>query len=271
MHLHDLRSDVELGEELLLHVAERADRLLGEHEGGEHVLFGNLVSAGLEHVDRVLGTGDDEIEVGVLSLVKGRVDEKLTGVGVATDAHAGKRALERQPGGHQGCRGAHDRDDVRLVDLVGGEDGGDNLNLVAEPVGERRADRTVNHPSSKGGLLTRARLTLDETARKLAGGIHPLLEVDRQREEVQVLRELRRGGGHEDDGLALTHKNGSTGLLGQLAGLEGVLLAEQFERLYYLSHRSLFFPLLQPGAPCASASSPRRVRVRAARFLLLPA
>ena len=35
-------------------------------------------------------------------------------------------------------RGAHDRDDVGLVDLVGREDRRDDLDLVAEPVGERQ-------------------------------------------------------------------------------------------------------------------------------------
>ena len=62
------RGDVELGEELLLHVAEGADGLLGEHERGEHVLFGDLLRAGLEHVDGVLGAGDHEVEIGVLGL-----------------------------------------------------------------------------------------------------------------------------------------------------------------------------------------------------------
>ena len=65
-----MRRDLELGEELLLHVAEGADGLLGEHEGGEHVLFGDLLRAGLEHVDGVLGAGDHEVEIGILGLVE---------------------------------------------------------------------------------------------------------------------------------------------------------------------------------------------------------
>ena len=94
------RRDLELGEELLLHVAERADGLLREHEGGEHVLFGDLLRAGLEHVDGVLGAGDHEVEIGILGLVEGRVDDELAGLHVAADAHAGERALERDAGGH---------------------------------------------------------------------------------------------------------------------------------------------------------------------------
>ena len=156
-------------------------------------------------------------------------------------------------GGHQRRRGAHDRDDVGLVDLVGREDRRDDLDLVAEPVGERRADRAVDHASGQRGLLARARLTLDEAAGELARGVHALLEVDRQREEVQVLRELRRGGGDEHDRLALTHEDGAAGLLGQLAGLEDVLLAVQFERFYYLSHELLSSSLYRTERPMRSA------------------
>ncbi len=50
-HVH--RGDLDLGEETLLHVTEGADRLLGEHERREHVLFGDLLGARLKHVDGV--------------------------------------------------------------------------------------------------------------------------------------------------------------------------------------------------------------------------
>ena len=47
-----------------------------------------------------LRAGDDEVEVGVLGLIEGRVDDELAGLDVAADAHAGERALERDAGGH---------------------------------------------------------------------------------------------------------------------------------------------------------------------------
>ena len=47
--------------------------------------------------------------------------------------------------------------------------------------------RAVDHAGGEGGLLGRARLTLDEAAGELARGVHALFEVDREREEVQVL------------------------------------------------------------------------------------
>ena len=63
-HRVDHRRDLELGEELLLDRAERANSFLCEGEGGKHVLLGHLDSTGLEHVDSILGTGDHQIEVG---------------------------------------------------------------------------------------------------------------------------------------------------------------------------------------------------------------
>ncbi len=104
---------------LLLDVAELADRLHGELECGEHVLLGDLVGAGLDHVDGVAGTGDREVEIGLLELVEGRVDEELALD--ACDAHAGERALERDAGDHERRGRTHDRDDVGLVDLVDAE------------------------------------------------------------------------------------------------------------------------------------------------------
>jgi hypothetical protein len=49
------------------------------------------------------------------------------------------------------------------------------------------------------GLLGRAPFALEEAARDLAGGVHPLFDVDGEREEVRALAGLhpsRRGGEH---------------------------------------------------------------------------
>ena len=251
VELHDHRRDLELGQEALLHGAELADGLLREGERREHVLLGHLVGARLDHVDRVAATGHHEVEIGCLGLLEGRVHEELAEV-VAADAHAGERALEREAGGHQRSRRAHDGDDVDLVLLVGREDRGDDLDVVAEVARERRTDRTVDHACRERGLLARARLTLDEAAGQTPRGVHALFEVDREREEVEILRLLARGRGDQHHAVALSYQDGAAGLLGQLAGLERVLLVVQLEAFGYLSHP---LPLLRPPAPCGAASS----------------
>ena len=96
----------DLLEELLLLGAEGGDGLLTKGHGGEHVLLGDLLGAGLEHGDEALGTTELEVEVGVVSLLVGGVHDELVGVTVAADAHARKRALEGHAanGEGRGCR-----------------------------------------------------------------------------------------------------------------------------------------------------------------------
>ena len=50
-------------------------------------------------------------------------------------------------------------------------------------------------------LLAGAALALEERAGDLARGVHPLLDVDRQRQEVDVA-EVARGGGARGPGVA---------------------------------------------------------------------
>ena len=130
--LDDLAVDaLPLLDELELGVAECADGLLAEHHGLEHVLLGDLVGAGLDHGDEVTGARELEIEVGVLALLIGRVDDELAGLLVAADADARERALEGNAADGHGERGAHDADDVDGIGLVGDERGRDDLDLVS--------------------------------------------------------------------------------------------------------------------------------------------
>ena len=69
--------------------------------------------------------------------------------------------------------------------LVGRQDRQDDLDVVLVALGEERPDRPVGQARGEDGGLGRARLALDEAARDLARGVHALLEVDREREEVE--------------------------------------------------------------------------------------
>ena len=81
--------------------------------------------------------------------------------------------------------------DVVRVDEVGAHDRGDDLHLVAEALGERRAQRAVGEAAREDGGLARATLTAEHAAGDLAGGVHALLDVDGEREEVDALTGLR--------------------------------------------------------------------------------
>ena len=103
----------------------------------------------------------------------------------AADAHRADRAQERDLADRQRGRRGDRAEDVGVVLLVGREHGQDDLDVVLVALGEQRPDRPVGQARREDRRLRRARLALDEAARDLARGVHPLLEVDRQREEVE--------------------------------------------------------------------------------------
>ena len=80
-----------------LSVAERADGLLAEAHGSEHVVLGDLLGTGLHHGDEVARAGELEIEIRRLALLVGGVDDELARFGVAADFDTGGRTVEGAP------------------------------------------------------------------------------------------------------------------------------------------------------------------------------
>src|SRR5204862_1483282 len=117
---------------------------------------------------------------------------------------------------------------VVRVDVVDRHRVRHDLRLAAPALREERADRTVDHARGERALLSGTALALEEAAGDLARGVHALLHVDRQREEVHVADVPRRGSG-ENHRLALSHYYSTARLLGELAGLEGDLLTSDLD------------------------------------------
>ena len=195
----------------------------------EDLGLGHLVGARLDHEDGLLGAGDDEVEVaaalGQVGLA--RVDDEVA-VDLA-DAHRADGRRQRDRRDHQRRGGAVHREDVVGVDVVHRERDADQLRLVAPVLGEQRAQRAVDHARGERRLGARAALALEERAGDLARGVHALLDVDREGQEVRVA-EVAHGRGAEDHGVALTDDDGAACLLGELARLEGDLGAGDVDR-----------------------------------------
>ena len=100
--------------------------------------------------------------------------------------------------------------------------GDDDLDLVAQALLEGRAQRAVDQAAGEDRVLAGTALAAEERAGDLARGVHPLLDVDRQREEVElVLGVLAGRGGRQQHGLVVeVGGDGAGGLPGQQAGLE---------------------------------------------------
>ena len=111
------------------------------------------------------------------------------------------------------------RKDVVGVDVIDAQRDRHELRLVVPALGEERADGTIDHARGQRALLARATLALEERAGDLARRVHALLDVHRQREEVDIAQ-IADGRGAEDHRVALADDDRAGGLLGHLAGLE---------------------------------------------------
>ncbi len=108
------------------------------------------------------------------------------------------------------------------VHLVGAEDGADDVDLVAEALGERRPERPVDEPAGEDRLIGRPALPAEERARDLARGVHALLDVDGEGEEVGPLPDLAGCGRRDEDhGVPEAGDDGAVGLAGKFSCLEG--------------------------------------------------
>ena len=170
--------------------------------------------AGHDHVEHcglqlgVLGEGDP------LGLALAVVDQRHT--------HTADRPGERQAGELGGQGRTVDGDDVVEVIRVDGHDGLHDLDLVADALCERRAQRTVDQACCQDGVGGGTALAAEEAAGDAPGGVHALLDVHRQREEVEAFARVAADcGGREQRGLLIQgDQGGAGGLLGEAAGLE---------------------------------------------------
>ena len=204
--------------QLLLELDDGRQRAMAEHDRLGHDRFGHDLGTRLDHHDRVARTGDDEVDVRRLELRDRRVEHEL-----AVDAahsHSRNRAVERDLADRQRSRGGDRADDVGIVLLVGREDRQDDLDVVLVALGEERPNGSVGQPGGQDGRLRGARLALDEAARDLARGVHPLFEVDGQRKEVQAWPRLGAIGRAEQHRVAVADRDRAAGERGHLARLD---------------------------------------------------
>ena len=158
-------------------------------------------------------------------------------------AEAGKPKWDWQlPAAEQG-------EDV-AVDLgVHRHHGGDDLDFIAEAIGEQRADRAVDQARGQRLLLGRAAFALEEAARDAAAGVELLLVVDRQREEIlPFARRLVRDRRDQQHGaLALDHDRAAC-LARDLAGLQRDFMVAVLEGLGDFRHCGFLGILLAFGS-----------------------
>jgi hypothetical protein len=139
-----------------------------------------------------------------------------------SNAGGADRAGERQAGDLRGRRRSVDREDVVRGVRVEGQDRDDDLDLVAQALLEQGAQRPVDQAAGEDRVLTRTAFAAEERSRDTAGGVHPLFDVDRQREEVELLLGMLagRGGRQQHRVVVEVRRDTAGGLTGEESGLE---------------------------------------------------
>ena len=189
------------------------------------VLPARLGAVGLHHHDCHVAvvqnpSGNHHLERGFGALGVGGMGNPLP-IGTVGHPHRPDRAGERDARDAQCSRRPVDGDHVVGVLLIGAQNGSDDVDLVAEPVGKRGPQRSIDESARQDGRLGGPTLPPEERARDLARGIHPLFDVDGEGEEVDTLANTtgsRRG--HQDGGVAHASDYGTVGLSGQTTCLK---------------------------------------------------
>ena len=207
--------------QLALGGAQLLDLAVGDVERVEDRRLGDLVGAGLDHQDGLLGARDHQVERALEHPLLVGVDDEVALL-VLADAHGADRHRERDVRHHQRGAGAVHREDVVGVHVVDRHRDRDQLGLAPPALGEERAQRAVDHARGERALLAGASLAPEEAAGDLARGVHALLDVDGQGEEVDVAQ-VSCGRRAEDHRVPCLHDHGAARLLGELAGLEADL------------------------------------------------
>ena len=224
---------VELGlADLGNHLVDQRDLLLvllvRHADGLEHDVVGHLVGAGLDHDDLLTRGDDGYVEVADLALVAGGVEDELAVD--QTDLQRGDGAVPGDVGdGERGGR-TDQRGDLGGAVVVNGHDRAHDGHVVAEVVGEERADGAVDDAGGQDALLAGTALAAVEAAGDAADGIQLLLKVDAQGEEVDAVAGTGGGGDAAQHArVAVADHDGGVGELGELADLERQRAAGQIQ------------------------------------------
>src|SRR6186713_3511116 len=193
---------------------------VAEHHGTEHDFFGQLFGFRFHHHHRVIGAGDDEIELTFWHLVECRIEHILVvdeaDAGAANRAHK-RRARQRERGG-----GRNHGDDVGIVLHVVRKHGDCHLGIATPAFGEQRTDRAVDQPRGQSVFFGRAAFAFEVAAGNAAGRVIFFGVVDGERKEIDsLLRLLSRHYGGEHGRFAVGGEYGTVGLARYATCLEG--------------------------------------------------
>src|SRR6202035_1858336 len=135
-----------------------------------------------------------------------------------------------------------DRDDVRVILLVCGENECDDLRLITEGLRKQRPDGTGDLTRGQNLLFARPAFALDETPGNSATSIGVLAVIDCEREEVNALPRFGGSNGRDKhNAVTLRYQHGAGSLFGHAASFKSESLAAGKLNGNFLFHGILVF------------------------------
>ena len=202
----------------LLHLADRGNRFLTQRQRLDQHRLRHFPSLGLDHRDRVLGPGHNQVQVRDLKLRKRRLEHQFA-IDVP-DPHRRHRAVEGNVGDAKRRRRRNRAQRVGRVLHVDREDRDDQLRVVVVALGKQRPDRPVGQPRREHGRRRRSPLAPEKRSGNPPRRVEPLLELHREREKIDPRSRLRGRRRTEHHRVAVAHGDGPAGLVRQLARLD---------------------------------------------------
>src|SRR5690554_4269060 len=154
-----------------------------------------------------------------------------------TNPGSGQRAVEGYARQFQGCGRPDNGSNIRIIVLVGGHDGTDDLYFVHETFGKKRTDGAVDQAGSQGFLLGGTSLTTEVSARNAAHRIAFFLIVNRQRKEILTgLGFLLGNHCGQDHGIVHGHEYRTTSLTRNTSCFQSNVRLTELKRFSYRFH-----------------------------------
>ena len=153
-------------------------------------LLRKLICTSLNHHYCITGTSNSQVEIRLLTLFYGRIDNELT-INTAY-THASNWSKERNIRYSQ-CTGCTNHScNLWSIIMLNRKNGSYNLNIISEALREQRANRTVDKTAAENCRLARTSFSLYKSARNLSYGVHLLFIIYCKREKVYTLSWLSR-------------------------------------------------------------------------------
>ena len=202
------------------------DLVVGDGNGPQHLVFGELVGAGLDHDHFFRCAGHRHVQLALFPLLA--VGAHHIGAVYIPHVDTADGAAPGDIRNGQGHGSADHGGDLRQVVIVHGHHSAADDHIVAHVRGEQGTDGPVDQAGSQNGLFRRTAFPAHKAAGDAANGVQALFKIHREGEEIDAVTGLFGSGGvDQHTGIAPAHHAGAVGQPGQLAGLDHQLAAGQ--------------------------------------------